>query len=251
MPPGVQVLLPGLLDLPLEELDATLIRDGLPCLNYLLGRSITRSSPDISIDAQLSRALFGPQGEPCASLPIAAAFAPDPKNATRCMLLEAMHLQADMQGAIAIPIIKNEENIRDIDLIINDLNDYFKVDCDIVALPKRGYLLQLHAFDPPVHYPHPLSVLGKSIAPFIEQSRQVLPWYRLVNEFQMFLHQHPVNDRRSQQGRLPINSFWAWGAGEMSPRLNSPAWFCDDDLLNGYATSLGLPVAGCGQLRDG
>ena len=35
----------------------------------------------------------------------------------------------------------------------------------------------------------------------------------LVNELQMLLHEHPVNERRVAQGLSPVNSVWLWGAG--------------------------------------
>ena len=53
-----------------------------------------------------------------------------------------------------------------------------------------------------MHYPHILSVLGKTANPFIEQSRQILPWYKLLNEIQMFMHQHEVNQQRMQRGAV-------------------------------------------------
>ena len=248
---GVQVLLPGLFDLPSHELDARLLREDLPALNFLLSRARTRPNRDYSIDALLSSALYGEALDRQAGLPFAAAFVDDRAHAERTMLLEALHLQADMQGAIAVPIPKTDENLQDIDIIFNDLGEYFKVDCLIEALPGGRYLLRLQAFDPPRHYPHPLSVVGKSVGPFIEQSRQVLPWYRLVNELQMFMHQHPVNARRLRQGRLAINSLWAWGAGMAAQPVRRPAWFGGDDLLDRYADHLGLTVGSRSDLARG
>jgi len=111
------------------------------------------------------------------------------------------------------------------------------------------HLMHLRHFDPPTHYPHPLSVLGKNVNPFIEQSRQVMPWYRLINEFQMFMHQHPLNSERLQQGRLPINSLWAWGAGASPMPSTRPLFYCDDPLLRRFAASLGLQLESCGNMR--
>ena len=237
MRPGVQILLPGLFDLPLEELDDGLLRDGLP--------------EDYSIDALLSAVLFGQSTQSSAGLPVAQAFTENAENGERCMLLEAMHFQADMQGAIAVPIVENSKNVHDIDIIINDLKELFNEDCDITALGAGRYLMELHNFIPPTHYPHPLSVLGKRVGAYIEQSREVLPWYRLVNEFQMFMYQHPVNAERLQQGQLPINSLWAWGAGTLPQPTSHPAWYCDDELLNRFATSLELPVTEWTDLGSG
>ena len=250
MTSGVQILLPGLFDLPLEELEPGLLRDRLPNLNRILGWSATHTNHDYSIDAMLASALLGQAADGGARLAMASAFA-DGQEGARLMLCKAIHLRADMQGAIAVPIPENSENIRDIDTIINDLKDLFKEDCDISAIADGLYLMRLRHFDAPTHYPHPLSVLGKNINSLIEQSRQVLPWYRLINEFQMFMHQHPLNSTRLQQGRLPINSLWTWGAGVAPAPSTRPLVYCDDPLLRRYAESLGLQLASCGELsRD-
>jgi hypothetical protein len=37
--------------------------------------------------------------------------------------------------------------------------------------------------------------------------------HRLLNEAQMLLHGHPVNEAREARGEPPINSVWLWGAG--------------------------------------
>jgi len=37
------------------------------------------------------------------------------------------------------------------------------------------------------------------------------PWPVLLNEIQMALHEHPVNEARE----LPVNSVWLWGPGEL------------------------------------
>jgi hypothetical protein len=251
-----QLILPGLFDLPLEELEPGFVDDELPHLNRILRLATPRANREYSIDAILRSALALQPTD--AGLPLAQAFVGDSSMAGRSLLVEAIHLQADLYNAIAIPIPGNEENIHDISIIINDLSDLFKVDFDVTAVSRGLYLLQLKAFDPPTHYPHLLSVLGKSVNPFIEQSRQVLPWYRLLNEIQMFMHQHPVNAQRLRQGRLAINSLWAWGAGvapasppNSSPdRVPGPDWYCDDLVLSRFAGSLGLTVKPCASLAQ-
>ena len=261
---GVQLILPGLFDLPLDELESGFVTSELPALNRILGLSTARENQDYTIDAMLSTALSlrseplkseplksenGPSMTCAAGLAMAQAYAAD-EDPSRLLLIEAIHLQADMHSAIAVPIPLDDESRHDINIIINDLKDLFKVECDITEIADGRYLLRLKAFDAPLHYPHPLSVLGKSINPFIEQSRQILPWYQLINEFQMFMHQHPQNEQRRQRGRLAVNSLWAWGAGARPTPALQPAWYCDDALLNRFAASLGLTVESCGNLAS-
>jgi hypothetical protein len=35
-----------------------------------------------------------------------------------------------------------------------------------------------------------------------------------MNEIQMLLHEHPVNERRVRARKLPVNAWWLWGFGE-------------------------------------
>ena len=80
----------------------------------------------------------------------------------------------------------------------NDLKELFKVDFDIKTVSEGIFLLQLQDIQAPAHYPHVLSVLGKAANPYFEQTRESLPWYRLVNELQMFLHQHRIQNQPIQ-----------------------------------------------------
>ncbi len=164
----------------------------------------------------------------------------------RLLLCQAIHLRPDMHSAVIVPIHEGHKNWEDIRLIIKDLSVEFNVDYDISEIAGRLFLLHLKQFEAPTCYPHILSVLGKIANPYIEQSKQYLPWYKLLNEIQMFMHQHPVNQRRVQHGLLAINSLWFWGGGHRRQVADtSLAWFCDDPLLNQFARSLGLTPRSC------
>ena len=212
----VQIVLPGLFDLPLHELEPQLLDQKLPHLNRFLRLATAKPNQAYTIDAILGNALAGPDSGQAAhaGLPMAQAFtASAATEAERLLLCQAIHLRPDMHSAVIVPIHTDQENLQDIDIIIKDLGELFKVDYDIDVIADGLFLLHLKQFEAPTYYPHILSVLGKTANPFIEQSRQNLPWYKLLNEIQMFMHQHEVNQRRLQRGMLPINSLWFWGAG--------------------------------------
>jgi hypothetical protein len=242
----IQIVLPGLFDLPLGELEPDFIVNGLPGLNRILRLATALPNQAFSIDSILKTSL---NLDTDAQLPMAQAFSlAEDSEPGRMLLASAIHLQAGLHSAVIVPVQSDAENLNDLDLIIKDLRDIFKVDCRIDDVSEGLYLMQLNLFDAPTHYPHILSVLGKTANPYIEQSRQVLPWYKLLNEIQMFMHQHEVNAQRLQRGLLAINSLWFWGAGSLPRNFDSNLeWYCDDLLLNRLATSLGFspkPVAG-------
>ena len=64
------------------------------------------------------------------------------------------------------------------------------------------------------------------------------PWTALLNEIQMALHEHPVNEGRE----LPVNSVWLWGAGEL-PRIVASPWrsvSAAEPLALGLARAAGI-----------
>lgn len=245
---AITCVIPGLFDLPFEEIGVEFLRGQLPCLNRLLGRSSPIANDAFSIDAILAEALGWPK-DTC--LPMAAAIKPNNGAADgHTLLFQAIHLKPDIYNAVIIPILHDARFLDEISLLINALQEEFKVDFDTELLADGVFLLVLKDFAAPAIYPHPLSVLGKTVSPYMQQSRAILPWYQLINEMQMFLHLHPVNQRRLLDGLLTVNSLWFWGGGALDNRVD-PAlgWFSDDDLINRFAAGLGLTPAAISEFR--
>jgi hypothetical protein len=63
----------------------------------------------------------------------------------------------------------------------------------------------------------------------------------LVNEVQMLLHAHPVNEAREARGEPAVNSLWLWGAGRpaKSARTRWQAVAADDPIALGLARLAG------------
>lgn len=248
MEPRPELVMPGLFDLPLAELEAGFLRDDLPHINRFLRFATPLPANLYDIDRMIAAALGWPHPDN-QGLPVAQAFDRS-FDANRMLIARALHLLPDMHNAIAVPIEIDAENLEDIHLIINDLGELFKEDCDVEELFDGWFLMKLKQADAPAVYPHLLSVAGKPVNCYIEQVRESLPWYRLMNEMQMFLHQHPVNSRRIQQGRTTINSLWFWGAGQCPEADPGIDWYCDDSLLNQFAVGAGMERRDIAHLRD-
>ena len=63
----------------------------------------------------------------------------------------------------------------------------------------------------------------------------------LINEAQMVLHAHPVNEAREARGEPTVNSLWLWGAGRLPARAHC-AWqsvAADDPAVLGAARLAG------------
>ena len=73
------------------------------------------------------------------------------------------------------------------------------------------------------------------------------PLTRWLNEVQMFLHGHPINERRQAAGKPAVNSLWLWGGGPL-PEIPAPefaaAW-SDNPLATGLAIASGIESPPC------
>ena len=236
---NIDLIIPGLFDIHVDELDSSFLRLDLPALNHVLRFGRPQVNQAFDLESMLIQSM-GWSG--LKTLPFAQAFAnPETLDSDKILLFKAIHLKADMHNAIVVPIENNKKNNNHISIIIKDLKDLFNVDCNIKKIQSDLYLMHLKQCTPAQHYPHYLSVIGRKADPYIEQSRQALPWYKLMNEMQMFMHQHEINGDRLESDLLPVNSLWFWGAGDLVKfNKTSIHWYCDDMLLTQFAEVSGI-----------
>lgn len=94
-------------------------------------------------------------------------------------------------------------------------------DLNLISLrPDRWYLrlpvipdMQTHTLD---------QVTCKNINNFLPSGVNSIAWHKILNEIQMLLHEHRVNQARELRGELIINSVWLWGGGNMPQSIQSP-----------------------------
>ena len=63
---------------------------------------------------------------------------------------------------------------------------------------------------------------GRSIDALLPRGGDAQTWRTRLNDVQMLLHGHAVNDERESAGKLPVNSVWLWGGGSMQERVSAP-----------------------------
>jgi hypothetical protein len=66
--------------------------------------------------------------------------------------------------------------------------------------------LECSAFEPSL-------AVGRNLREWLPAGRDASRVRALVNELQMLLHEHPVNERRVARGLPAVNSVWWWGVG--------------------------------------
>ncbi|UCV12873.1 hypothetical protein KI614_06590 [Dechloromonas denitrificans] len=112
-----------------------------------------------------------------------------------------------------------------------------------VATSRRWYLRLNSAVD---HAVKPISaVAGRRVDG--ELSGKNSPLTRWLNEVQMFLHGHPVNEARQNQGKPAVNSLWLWGTGSLPTLGHSPfdTVCTDNPLAIGLSLASGLSPQAC------
>jgi len=148
----LDLIIPGLLDLPVDTLDPVFLKNNLPALNSFLRYARPGQNNVFELEPMLS-ACMGWKNDP--QLPFAQAFV-DQRESDRhqYILFRPVHLKPDMHNAIVLPLQDNQTNYDDINILINDLKSYFNVDCDIRSVADGHWLMRLKQCDPPRHYPH-------------------------------------------------------------------------------------------------
>lgn len=190
-------------------------------LHHLLRFSNRLPSQAENIDDMLIQCLNLQQS----GLPYARAMHP---GSGSTILFRPIHLKAGLNNAIVYPIAINQ----DITQLINDLGNYFKVDCDIKELPGQAWMMHLHQLLPVLGTPNYWAVLGKKLTHYLDATSDNLAWLKLFNEMQMYLHQHSINREREAQGLPTVNSLWCWGADNYAnEHYSNIHWYADDPLI--------------------
>ena len=181
---------------------------------FPLSRDQTQSVPLLS--RVLARATQHMQQS--STLPLAAFsylhdFASLPK--TNCWRCDPVYLQADATKAIIFEFPVDEVSIVDSTALVEAFNTHF-ADQDLAleyAEPGRWYLQGLVLPESCSSVPPALQeISGCNLQPLLDRTAGI---NSLLTEIQMLFFEHPVNQQRELQGRLPINGVWIYGAGPL------------------------------------
>ena len=155
------------------------------------------------------------------------------------LLADPVHVRIDRDRALLADVGVMRLSQDEADAMVHSLNQHFAEDGLVFhAIEPGRWLLQLP--EPSQAQFTPLQdAVGENVNEHLPAGERGLHWSRLLNEMQMLLYTHPVNDAREMQGELAVNSVWLWGDGtEGRPVANqAPAdlLLCDDALLQQQA----------------
>jgi hypothetical protein len=94
------------------------------------------------------------------------------------------------------------------------------------------------------------TAMGRDVSAYLPQdvdstSAGAAKWNRLLNEMQMLLHDHAVNQAREVNGELPVNSVWLSGGGVLPAKIEtSPVTvFTNNVLAKGLSLTANCPCS--------
>lgn len=224
LPASLTLLLPGLL-WPRQAL-ADLVRGlALPSFSFIAGRATRHRDVAATWHAELARraGLGGP-------LPFAAlrrGATGQPGNASLLCLDPVQLTFAERRLVLADPsllALSAEESASLAAALAPTFASFGRLE---PGAPGQWHLVLADGVSPPSLLP-PDEAVGEAVHDRLggtDSNADHKAWWRLLNEAQMRLHAHPVNQAREAKGQPVANSLWPWGfspAG-VPPQL-SEAW---------------------------
>lgn len=192
-------------------------------------------------------AQFGLSDFPAGPLTLAAEHPEE--SAGYWLRADPVHLVVNQRGAEMADPHSLAVTPDEAEQLTTELNKHFAGDdMFFLAATPQHWLLQTHEA-PQAGFAPLDTVYGRSIGEFMPEGEDAARWHRRLNEIQMLLFNHPVNDIRATLGQPLINSVWFWGGGFHPLRcaLVQPAEYVysNDTMLATLAKLSGAKRAPC------
>jgi hypothetical protein len=212
----------------------------LPALEKILACATSAALAQNSLESWLCQA-FGVAGQAVAPVTLQAdGMAPGTHYWLRA---DPVHLELAHDQLLLLPAlpVSGQEAAQ----MCAALNEHFAAESlhFVAPHPQRWYL-RLECDPQLVTFPL-ARVAGRNMRHFLPQGEQRLHWHRILNEIQMLLFAHPLNQLRAQRGAMEIGGLWLWGGGHGGAPLQQPAsrLYTDSPLAAAFATVAGIDAA--------
>jgi hypothetical protein len=193
----------------------------LPALQALLARGTSRSCPGGGVEAALCEALGISRQQDWPLAPITLAADGGVAGDAYWLRADPVHLRVMRDRIVLADADALSLSRQEADALAAAIGQHFGADLSPLPLhPQRWYLRYSQA---PRLATTPLSVAaGRDIDPLLPQGDDAPRFRAELNELQMLLHEHPVNQERETRGELPVNSLWLWGGGRLPVACATP-----------------------------
>jgi len=207
----------------------------LPSLELLLARGRCTSAGAESLEDWLHDAFeLGDASLAAGALTLLGA---NGEPGTRAWLrADPVHLRLMRDRLVLAPAAALGIKPGDAQALCEALNHHFASRMSVQVLDAQRWVATMDA-DFTVDAQPPLALAGRDVAVALPTTTSAL-----LNEAQMVLHAHPINEAREERGEPPVNSVWFWGAGRV-PAVPTKRWHsvnADDPLVLGLGRAAGI-----------
>lgn len=157
---------------------------------------------------------------------------------------DPVHLRVDRDSLMLADSVLFGISREEADALSSHLNGHFAPDLEFLPVHPRRWYARMKNAELPSCTP-PSQARGRPVSAHLPAGADAMRWHALMNEVQMALHDHPVNEARETRGELPLNSIWFWGGGVLEQPASRPfdRVLADDPLARGLALASGASAA--------
>ena len=220
----LHLALPGLL-WPTQALRDMVYDLQLPALSWLLGKGRRELSPVADYPQWLAD-VAGLPHLPAAALRASALML---EQDSRWLCLDPIHLRIERTQLIVQDPTTLQLTQAEAAALLADLAPLFGELGQMGIASPHEWHLHLHA-ESDIRTTPLADAIGLNGDQLMPQASNVRLWRRLLNEVQITLHEHPVNQARTARGLPAVNSLWPWGEGDLAE--TRPDW----DLIRADGT---------------
>jgi hypothetical protein len=209
-PPMLQLIVPALLQT--DEFLDLLGEARLPGLDMLLARARREAIPQTDLETSLCQAFGISRQHDWPIAAIALAQSGCQPGGDYWLRADPVHVRIERDRVILSEIA--EPSPDEARLLCEALSAHFGEVFSPQPLRPGAWVVRITGH--PEISTTPLSLAaGQHIDPLLPSGSDAMQWRKLLNEAQMLLFSHPVNQAREARGETVINSVWLWGGGQL------------------------------------
>jgi hypothetical protein len=196
-----------------------------PCLQQIIAKGEVIDATESGELGQLTRIFdIAPLGLPAAAL--SRHFDAGDAGSHVWLRADPAFVQPEMNGVRLMAVGELGLRADESRALVEALQPLFgDAGMPLTATTTQRWYLQLQTGLRMPRFAAPEEAIGTDLGEHLPQGEDGKRWRALLNEAQVVLHNHPLNQARVKAGKVPANSLWFWGAGSLP-----------DEVISGVST---------------
>ena len=202
-----------------------------PALELLLARGRRTHDDPIALEGWLARE-FGLGEEPLPAGALTALAGGLEPGEDAWLRADPVHLRLQRDSMMLVPAAGFDVSRAEADALAESVSRHFAASFSVHVVSAACWSLRAKG-DVRLDARSPLELAGQDVNANLPAGADAARWHATLNEVQMLLHEHAVNEARE----VPLNSLWFWGAGRLPKEAGGP-WqsvTADDPVALGLA----------------